>query len=81
MQFVLSIFPLTLLLNGVCSQQCIGFTTADVEGPYFVSNVPIKVLIGGAESVCFEYHGVLSIRLLLTMILTILAREQSSEER
>ena len=44
MQLVLLIFPFTPLLSGVSSHQCIiGFTTADVEGPFFVSNVPIKV--------------------------------------
>ena len=46
MQGALLIFPLTLLLSGVTgvsSQQCSDFTTADLEGPFFVSKVPIKV--------------------------------------
>ena len=43
MQHVLFIFPFTLLPCDVSSAHCIGFTTADIEGPFFVSNVPIKV--------------------------------------
>ena len=37
------IFSLSFLLGGVLSQQCGDFTTNDVEGPFFVSNVPRKV--------------------------------------
>ena len=36
-------FSFTFLLSGVFSQGCFDFTTADVEGPFFVSNVPTKV--------------------------------------
>ena len=37
---------LSLLLTAVSvsSQDCISFTTPDVEGPFFVSNVPRKVM-------------------------------------
>ena len=40
---VVTFSSLALLLSGVTSQQCIDFTTKDVEGPFFVSNVPLKV--------------------------------------
>merc|ERR1711874_516851 len=39
---VLTFSSLALLVSGVTSQQCNDFTTKDVEGPFFVSNVPIK---------------------------------------
>merc|ERR1712087_517711 len=39
---VVTFSSLALLLSGVTSQQCIDFTTKDVEGPFFVSNVPLK---------------------------------------
>ena len=37
------IFSFAFLLSGLSSQECVDFTTNDVEGPFFVSNVPLKV--------------------------------------
>ena len=75
------IFSLSFLLGGVLSQQCGDFTTNDVEGPFFVSNVPRKV---GFRLYLFVSHHstmcTLSTRLLLTMTLRTQARERSSED-
>merc|ERR1712064_135566 len=43
MKLLLLVFTLALLVSSVSSQgDCIPFTTKDVEGPFFVQNVPFK---------------------------------------
>merc|ERR1719221_44368 len=53
------IISLTFLLGGVFSRRCIDFTTKDMEGPYFLSNVPIKYKVAPDNEIQDPSKGVI----------------------